>query len=228
MKLFALTLLVSLSAFGQKNPRAGSQDHYANFSELAAKNVEGTDYEIVIKNNKSNILVMSFHGGFIEPGTTELGEAVSSDKFDFYTFKALKNDETDGPSATSSLLHLTSAHFDEPHLMKLTTTADFCLGLHGFGGREADFCVGGGNSEQRKILVQKFSKAFPDLKTCELCCDPFNGVSAKNPINKCKLQGVQVEMSPKVRKKILRDGDFLKLVSKEFRDFLSSNAPTAP
>lgn len=220
MNLFALILLASLSAFAQKNPRAGSQDHYANFSELAAKNTAGVDYEIITKKNNSNILVMSFHGGFIEPGTTELGDAVTSDKYDFYTFKALKNDETDGPSATSSLLHLTSAHFDEPKLMSLVSVADFCLGLHGFGGNEADFCVGGGNSDQRKFLVQKFTKAFPDLKTCELCCDPFNGVSAKNPINKCKLQGVQVEMSPKVRKKLLADKEFMGTLSKEFQDYL--------
>lgn len=220
MKLYILLLFISLNAFAQKNPRAGSQDHYANFDELASKNTAGVDYEIITKSNNSNILVMSFHGGFIEPGTTELGKAVSENLFDFYTFKALKKDEMSEDSMTSSMLHLTSAHFDEPQLMKLTTTADFCLGLHGFGGREADFCVGGGNSEQRKVLVQKLSNAFPDLKTCELCCDTFNGVSAKNPINKCKLQGVQVEISPKVRKKLLAEEDFLESLSKEFQDYL--------
>lgn len=220
MKMFIILLLTSLTAFAQKVPRSGSQDHYANFSELAAKNIEGTDYNISIKKNGSGILVMTFHGGFIEPGTTELGSAIAGRTFDFYTFTALKRGEMDEPSLTSSTLHLTSAHFDEPQLMKLVTEKDFCLGIHGFGGEEADFCVGGGNSEQRKVLVQKLSKAFPELKSCELCCNPFNGVSIKNPINKCRLQGVQVEMSPKVRKKILADGEFLGSLSKEFQEYL--------
>lgn len=220
-----LVFLLSYSAFAQKVPRAGSQDHYANFAELAAKNVEGTDYKISIRNNSSKILVMSFHGGFIEPGTTELGAAVSETEYDFYTFMALKRGEMHEPSLTSSTLHLTSAHYDEPQLMKLVTEKDFCLGMHGFGGDEADFCVGGGNSEQRKVLVQKLSKSFPELKSCELCCNPFNGVSIKNPINKCRLQGVQVEMSPKVRKRILSDGEFLGNLSKEFRDYLKAIQP---
>lgn len=220
MKVLFCLVLLSLNAFAQKVPRAGSQDHYANFAELAEKNVQGTDYEIAVKKNASNVLVMSFHGGYIEPGTTELGAAIAEKTYDFYTFMALKKGEMDGPSLTSSTLHLTSAHYDEPQLMKLVTEKDFCLGIHGFGGEEADFCVGGGNSEQRKILVQKLLKSFPELKSCELCCNPFNGVSMKNPINKCRLQGVQVEMSPKVRKKILSDGEFLGSLSKEFRDYL--------
>jgi len=221
--LFAF--LISFTAFAQKNPRAGSQDHYKNFAELAASNVEGTDYEILVKRNDSKILVMSFHGGLIEPGTTELGSAISDYTFDFYTFKALKKGEVDESSYTSSTLHLTSARFDEPKLSKLTMESDFCLGIHGFGGAEADFCVGGGNSELRKILVQKLSKAFPDLKSCELCCDPFNGVSIKNPINKCRLQGVQIEMSPKVRKMILSDQAFLGSLSKEFQEYLKAFQP---
>lgn len=231
MKMFFLFLFISLNAFAQKNPCAGCQDHYSSFAELAAKNVEGTDYEILIKKNNSNVLVMAFHGGYIEPGTTELGSAIAENKYDFYTFKALKKGEVDEPSYTSSTLHLTSARFDEPQLSKLVTTADFCLGIHGFGGEEADFCVGGGNAEQRKALVKKLSKSFPELKACELCCNPFNGVSIKNPINKCRMQGVQVEMSPRVRKKILSDGEFLGVLSKEFQDYLnpvSSNVTSAP
>lgn len=226
-----LVFLFSYSAFAQKVPRAGSQNLYANFAELASKNVKGSEYEIVVKTNGSKVLVMSFHGGFVEPGTTELGAAISDKTYDFYTFMALKKGEMDEPSFTSSTLHLTSAHYDEPQLMKLVTEKDFCLGLHGFGGEEADFCVGGGNSEQRKVLVQKLSKSFPELKSCELCCNPFNGVSIKNPINKCRLQGVQVEMSPKVRKKILSDGEFLGSLSKELREYLrplSSNATSTP
>ena len=217
-----LLLLFSLTAFAQ---RPGDQDHYRSFAELAARNISGVDYSLEVKDTESKILVMSFHGGLIEPGTTELGAAISEGKFDFYTFKALKKGEMHEPTLTSSTLHLTSARYDEPELLKLTAVSDFCLGLHGFGGEEADFCVGGGNAKERKVLVARLTKAYPDLKSCELCCDPFNGVSSKNPINKCRQQGVQVEMSPKVRKRILSDKDFLSSVAGEFREYLKGFVP---
>ncbi len=222
MRASAVVFLLSFSVLAQT---PGSQDHYRSFAELAAKNTAGVDYSLEVKDTDSKILVMSFHGGLIEPGTSELGFAISESLFDFYTFKALKKGELHEPSLTSSTLHLTSARYDEPELLKWTAVSDFCLGLHGFGGEEADFCVGGGNAKERKVLVAKLTKAFPDLKSCELCCDPFNGVSLKNPINKCRNQGVQVEMSPKIRKRMLSDKEFLGSVAGEFREYLKAFTP---
>lgn len=201
-------------------PVPGSQDHYRSFSELAAANVEGKDYSIVTRDNPSRILVMSFHGGLIEPGTTELTALISGDLFDFYTFMGNKNDELHEESLTAADLHLTSARFDEPRLMSMTEESDFCVGLHGFGGREADFCVGGANESERKRLVESLSARFPELRSCELCCPPYNGVSAKNPVNKCSRGGIQVEMSPKVRRAILQDQAFRKDLADSFRSFL--------
>lgn len=212
-------LVFAITAFAQ---RPGDQDQYRSFAELAAKNTAGVDYSIEVKDTESKILVMAFHGGSIEPGTSELGSAIAEGTFDFYTFKALKAGKLDEPSQTSSTLHLTSTRFDEPQLLKMTAVSDFCIGLHGFKGKEADFCVGGANAEQRKVLVQKLSKAFPEFKACELCCDPLNGVSAKNPINRCRHQGVQIEMSPKVRKKFLSEKDFLDSFAGEFKKYLKS------
>ena len=220
MKYIGFLLLLPSFLFAQTQTHAGSQDHYKSFTELAQKNIEGVDYRITTKDNNSKILIAAFHGGFIEPGTTELVSAIAGDQFNFYTFEALKPGEVDEPSLTSSTLHLTSTNFDEPKLSQMVNEQDFCLGIHGFGGEEADFCVGGANKEQRKALVAKLSSAFPTLVSCELCCPPYNGTSKKNPINKCKQQGVQVEMSPNVRRKILADQEFTKAVSNVFRDLL--------
>ncbi|WPU65034.1 poly-gamma-glutamate hydrolase family protein [Peredibacter starrii] len=222
LKFIIFTTLLSSLTFAQIQTKPGSQDHYKNFSELAAKNVEGEDYVIELKNRNSKILVMAFHGGYIESGSTELASAITSESFNFYTFKGLRVGEMDESSFTSSTLHLTSTNFDEPQLMELTSKADFCLGLHGFGGQEADFCVGGGNADERKELVKALTKAYPDYKSCELCCNPFNGTAKKNPVNRCKLQGIQVEMSPRVRKSILRDQTFLKSLSNVFKEYLDT------
>lgn len=222
MRFFLFLLFLSSSVLAQEHSWPGSQDHYKNFSELASRNKEGEDYRIEVENRGSPILVMAFHGGLIEPGTTELARAIAQGMFNFYGFASLKDEETDEISFTSSLLHLTSARFDEPRLMELVSTENFCLSIHGFGGEEADFCVGGGNPEQRKALSLALSHAFPEYKSCELCCNPFNGVSLKNPPNRCKQQGVQVEMSPRVRRRILNDKDFLRSLSDHFRNYLNT------
>lgn len=211
-----ILLFVSHSLFAQV-VKPGAQDHYQSFAQLAAKNVEGKDYQIEVKDRDSGVLVMAFHGGYIEPGTSELAEAIASEDFSYYGFKGLLNKEMDDASYTSSLLHLTSAKFDEPQLMKLSLAKEFCLAIHGFGGTEADFCVGGANADQRRQITEALSKAFPEFKSCELCCNPFNGTSLKNPVNRCLKRGVQIEISPRARRLLLSDGKFRKDIANGLR-----------
>lgn len=200
------------------SPVPGAQDHYRNYVELSAANVEGRDFLIIENDTPSDILIMAFHGGLIEPGTSELASAIAGNEFDYYGFIGFKNSEHHEESHTSADLHLTSARFDEPRLMKKTETASLCIGIHGFGGEEADFCVGGANTEERKRLVKTLSEKLPAFRSCELCCPPFNGTSKKNPVNKCREGGIQVEMSPNVRRLILSDETFRSSLSQVFRD----------
>ena len=213
-----LALILSLTVFA--DPVPGAQDHYRSFAELAANNIEGKDYLIVEKESPSDVLIMAFHGGLIEPGTAELAEAIAGNDFDFYALLGFKNSDRHEPSYTAADLHLTSARYDEPRLMKKTETASLCLGLHGFGGEEADFCVGGANKLERKRLVKELSERLPGLKSCELCCPPFNGTSLKNPVNKCRDGGIQVEMSPRIRRAILEDLNIKTQTADAFRKFL--------
>jgi phage replication-related protein YjqB (UPF0714/DUF867 family) len=218
--IWFIFLLITVTA-GAQVIKPGSQDHYQNFAEIAQKNKEGRDYLIEVSDRESGILVMAFHGGFIEPGTTELAKAIAGAELSFYGFSGLIEKETDEASYTSSLLHLTSARFDEPKLMSLTKKKEFCLAIHGFGGAEGDFCVGGANAEQRKIITEQLSKAFPDFKSCELCCNPFNGTSLENPVNHCLKRGVQIELSPGLRRKILKDSEFKNEIGMVLRKILT-------
>ncbi len=220
MKLLLLLLLLFCSTTFARVLKAVDKDHYQNFSELSAKNVAGKDYKIEVLDRDSGILVMAFHGGFIEPGTTELAQAIAGEDLSYYGFEGLMDHETDESSYTSSLLHLTSTKFDEPILMKLAPAKEFCLAIHGFGGVEADFCVGGANVDQRRQITETLSKSSPDFKSCELCCNPFNGTSLKNPVNRCLKRGVQIEISPRARKKIISDVKFRKHVAGIFRKAL--------
>lgn len=208
MNLLFLFLTLLSFAEARTNPRAGSQDHYKSFAELTSANVRGRDYQIEIAKRPSPYLVMSFHGGEIEPGSTELARELAQDRYSFYSFIGIKNNERDAVSFTSSDLHLTSTRFDDPELLGMARDAQFSIALHGFGGTEADFCVGGASVTQRKNLVKILSEKFPSLRSCELCCPPYNGTSLKNPVNASREAGVQIEIGPSVRKRILSDSEF--------------------
>jgi phage replication-related protein YjqB (UPF0714/DUF867 family) len=103
----------------------------------------------------------------------------------------------------------------------MAQVSDFGLSLHGFPGTEADFCVGGGNAAARAALVKKLSEEIPEFRSCDICCNPYNGVARKNPVNLCHEKGVQIEMSPAVRRKILSDLSFRTRTGKVLRSFLS-------
>ncbi len=45
---------------------------------------KGKDYRIHLRHGKSGILVMAPHGGGIEPGTTEIADAVAGAERSFY------------------------------------------------------------------------------------------------------------------------------------------------
>ena len=185
---------------------------YENFAALAKENVAGKDYEIRIHDRTatSKILVMAFHGGFIEPGTVELADAVGGEDASTYSFVAKAED--------SRRFHITSTQYDEPGLLALLPRTNRCLSLHGFKGNETDFCIGGGDAAGRRNYLEKLRREFPEWRACETCCPPNNGVSAKNVVNRCsfplagkkaqEIPGVQLEMSPPLRDKIVSDPIF--------------------
>lgn len=205
-----LYLLISISAlFAQE-----SYDHYSSFSELKSHHVLGKDYKIIAhdrsKKDKTHTLVMAMHGCKIEQGTTELAEEIAGDRFSFYSFCGMTEEKKYPGLLLDPLLHITSAHFDEPTLLTMIKKADRCTSIHGFSNDGVDFCIGGRNDERRAELLKALIRDFPEHKSCELCCKPYLGISKKNPVNLCHSPGVQIEMSGRVRKKILENAEFKK------------------
>ena len=200
ISLLIITICICFPALAQK---------LSSFKELSILKKEGKDFEVKTRVGLVDSLVMAIHGGTIEPGTTELADAIAADKFSFYSFTGLADDYHG--------LHLTSTDFDEPRLSDLTQNAKNCLSLHGLKGDEADFCVGGGNAQKRKSYVSLLTQKFPKWRTCELCCPPNSGTSMKNVVNRCKLPGVQIEMGQSLRAELKQNPNFLKEVSKYLR-----------
>ena len=99
-------------------------DRYRNFADLAAHEKEDLDFRIRSDERHGRAAVIAPHGGGIEPGTSELAEAIAGDDLSFYSFDGLKK-------RGNGVLHITSSRFDEPHALALVAASPAVVVLHG-------------------------------------------------------------------------------------------------
>jgi phage replication-related protein YjqB (UPF0714/DUF867 family) len=182
---------------------------YRNYKELARREVEDKDYQIRMNLKDEHILVMAPHGGKIEPGTTEIAEAIAGMDYSFYSFEGLK---ADGNSA----LHIESHLFDEPRALKLVDKAEIVLTVHGQVDRKDEFVmVGGFNTNLCSVIKRELEAAGFEIRP------PTRRLSGIDPMNICnrgKLKsGVQLEMSRKVRDSLRTDKNQLQIFADAIR-----------
>ena len=83
------------------------RDPYRSFTELAGRERDGIDYQVRWHERRSSIVVAAIHGGKIEPGTSEIAEAIAGEHFSFYAFEGIKRGHNID-------LRLPVEQFDEP------------------------------------------------------------------------------------------------------------------
>ncbi len=182
---------------------------YQSFKELADREAEGRDYQIRMNLRDKRILVIAPHGGKIEPGTTEIAEAIAGTDHSFYSFEGLKGDG-------NGLLHLESHLFDEPRVLEAVEKADVVITVHGQLDQKDDFVmVGGLNAHLRSEIERQLEKA--GFKTRP----PAEGLNGTDPMNICNRGrsrcGVQLEMSRKVRDLLRTNSDRLRSLAEAVR-----------
>lgn len=150
---------------------------------------EGTDYRIQTRQGVSNILVMAPHGGDIEPGTSEIAEAVAGDAHSFYAFEGIKSEMNRG-------LHMPSTGFDEPRALEISGKARATVTIHGCRGRDAAVYLGGLDVE----LTTRIGEA---LKKAGFAMGSSSRLPGKDPRNICNRnmrgRGVQLEITRGLR-----------------------------
>ena len=99
-------------------------DRYRSFADLAAHEKEDLDFRIRSDERHGTAAVIAPHGGGIEPGTSELAEAIAGDDLSFYSFEGLKK-------RGNGVLHITSSRFDEPNALALVAASPAAVALHG-------------------------------------------------------------------------------------------------
>ena len=168
---------------------------YKNFAQMRRHEKEGTDFQIKWRKTDSTYAIVAPHGGWIEPGTGELADAIAGQDHNYYCFKGIKR-------KNNTSLHLASDHFDEPEAIALLSTVRTVITLHGCKDERSITHIGGSNKE----LITKIDTSLTEngfLTNTE----PRSYLSGEKKSNLCNRgqtgQGVQLELSHTLRSQLL-------------------------
>ena len=168
-------------------------DTYPNFTTLEHHERAGIDYCVLVRREEPAFAIVAPHGGGIEPGTSEIADAIARQRWSFYAFEGLKR-------SGNSVLHITSTCFDEPMCLTLLGDTDRVVTIH---GEESDddsgaVFVGGldtklGTCVEALLIAHGFEvRKHPD--------PDLQGLDPRNICNRGTAgAGVQLELSRAVR-----------------------------
>ncbi len=178
-------------------------DRYSSFKTLAAAERRGEDYDFRAVDRGKAVVLVAPHGGFIEPGTSEIAEAIAGDDLSLYVFEGLR------PKRPHGDLHITSHLFDEPEGLKLVSGCVTALAIHGRADRgDPDRSWLGGRNVQLKELVSAAlnKERFPSI-------DAPAGLAAQSVKNICNRgtmnAGVQIELPRSLRARLIDEPELL-------------------
>jgi phage replication-related protein YjqB (UPF0714/DUF867 family) len=165
------------------------QEPYRSFAELARHHTEGVDYEIQHRQGHVNLLCAAWHGGFMEPGSDLLADAIAGSRYHYYAFRALFSvPEGEHP------LHVTSTRFREPQLLSLAESSEMVFAVHCCStapGVRRIFVGGGADDSIKSGLIESlrandFNSGLDKI---------FPGHHYMNPCNRGSRPGIQIEVS---------------------------------
>ena len=168
-------------------------DTYPSFAALEQHERSGIDYGVFVRRAEPAFAIVAPHGGGIEPGTSEIADAIAFQRWSFYTFEGLKR-------AGNHILHITSTCFDEPMCLVLLSDTSRVVTIH---GEESDddgegVFVGGRDLELGTSIGSLLKAQGFNVRT-----HPDPNLQGLDPTNICNRgtagKGVQLELSRSVR-----------------------------
>ena len=169
-------------------------DKYPNFAALARNERSGIDYQVLVRRARPAFAIVAPHGGGIEPGTSEIADAIAGETLSFYTFEGLK-------SSGNADLHITSTRFDEPMCLTVLGHSAVVVTLHGEHSEDdgEGVFIGGLDTALGARIGTRLTRRGFDVREHE---DPdLQGREPKNICNRgTSRAGVQLELSRAVRK----------------------------
>jgi phage replication-related protein YjqB (UPF0714/DUF867 family) len=168
-------------------------DKYSCFSELAAREKEGEDYERVVRpRDGSSVAIIAPHAGKIEPKTDGIARDIAGKDFSFYCFCGLKK------TGKNRCFHITSHNFDEPECLAMIASHQWVITIHGCTGQGERIFLGGLD----KALINDLVLALSDVGIlAETDGHEYTGTNTNNICNLgITKAGVQFELSLPFRK----------------------------
>ena len=191
-------------------------DKYKTFEELAAAEKAGSDFQVRLRTCRDAMAVIAPHGGGIEPGTSELADAIAGEDLSFYAFEGIKK-------AGNAILHITSGRFDEPQGVALVAASPSVIALHGEDSREAVVFLGGLDERLRARVRASLEAEGFVVRTHDN--SNLQGFDKNNICNRgLSGRGVQLELSHGLRASFFRSLDLpgRKNPTKQFHTFVNA------
>jgi len=123
-----------------------------SFTDIVVCYTAHVDYEILIKDRGADTTVTAIHGGYIEPLTGDLAEAVAGDEHNLYQLRCLKVEE-------AAAMRVPTARYNEMRLAALTKRSQAILALDGVPGERSIVHIGGRNAVLKACLAEALSQA---------------------------------------------------------------------
>ena len=172
-------------------------DKYSCFRELREAEKEGVDYAVMERPGSSGVTLIAPHGGSIEPGTSEIADAIAGQEHRLYCFLGLK-------ASGNRDLHITSTKFDEPRGIAAVRSAQGILAIHGCEGDEEIVYLGGLDDEMKQRIRHNLEEA--KFAVSEPTDPTLGGTSKQNICNQnARAAGAQLELPTGLRSKFFAD-----------------------
>jgi len=156
------------------------------YADLVERWQEGRDYEIRAVQRSFEFLILAPHGGGIEPGTTEIAEALAGKEFSLYCFNGLLVDRNWD-------LHLSSVFFDESRCLHLLGNTNKAVAIHGCQGKEPVTWVGGLDDRMKTRVLASLQRVGFEAR------EDTSWHAGVNPLSLCNRtfsgMGLQLEIS---------------------------------
>ncbi|MBD1848290.1 SUMF1/EgtB/PvdO family nonheme iron enzyme [Cyanobacteria bacterium FACHB-63] len=172
---------------------------YTSAVELTQQETASKDYEILTRQGTSEVVVIAIHGGNLQPGTTEIADAVAGGLHSFYSFVSLKPE-------IDQTLYIASTQFDEQIARRMVRNARTVLSIHGCKGDIEFIRVGGADRDRIETIISELTR-----EGFRVDDDRSSGTHPNNICNRGLTgRGVQIEVSRGLRNRLVdADGQIL-------------------
>lgn len=197
-------------------------NRYDSFSELAEGERRGQDFRVRLRKRAGGTAIIAPHGGGIEPGTSEIADAIAADDLSFYAFEGIK-------SHGNGNLHITSTRFDEPRCAALVEASTAAISVHGEDSQRVVVFLGGRDGQTlnglRASLAQNgfCVESHPSPR--------LQGLDQANTCNRTRSGvGVQLELSKGMRRSFFQSlsKNGRRSQTQRFRDFVAAVTKVIP